>query len=153
MGRKLCVAAFVVDTDNFPEAEKSDIATYLEVKSGGHLSGVVVWDSVDDLLSDHRELGPVDVAYLVADGDKVSASIEVFPGWSVADADAAFAEGWNINECGDGQLVIFADEDSETNLADHLIAHALVERRAAAGSELHQRALALVNGEDRADGA
>lgn len=65
---------------------------------------------------------------------------DIHPGWSAADAAAAEAEGWNVFECGDGQLIIEADQDSDAPLED---ADAFVRERATEGSEVHKRALVL----------
>ncbi len=68
----------------------------------------------------------------------------IHDGWTGSDAGAAEAEGWNVFDCGNGQLVIEADSDNPTPFgSDNMAAFAYVEKRAAEGSDMHKRALKL----------
>jgi hypothetical protein len=63
------------------------------------------------------------------------------------DRAPAFREGWGLFECGDGQLVIEADNECRVfrGANANLDAYAFVEARAEAGSPYHKAAIELVN--------
>lgn len=84
---------------------------------------------------------------------------EQFPGWSDDDMNAAMElGGWHLSECGDGLIVIVADEDDEQERFAgenrNVDAHAHVEAVAATGIyegthkpiyvEICRRALAVI---------
>lgn len=71
MARKLFFAAFVIDEDSYtPEPGPVDrhfVVSDLAQSNFGEQPGVsdfIVWDSVEDLISDHRRQGPITVDYL-----------------------------------------------------------------------------------------
>jgi hypothetical protein len=74
MARKAFFAAFVIDEDTYtPEPGPVDnhfVAADLAQSSFGEQPGVshiIVWNSADDLIAEHRSRGPITVDYLLED--------------------------------------------------------------------------------------
>ncbi len=65
--------------------------------------------------------------------------------WPATCSQAAAQEGWDLFECG-GTLVQIQRDDDFSELADDACALAHVLERAAAGSDLHRRALLVAMG-------
>lgn len=71
MAKKLFVAAFVIDEDEFygrsgnDPVDAADVVNYLSVatldEGIGHF---MVWDNLKDMIADHKHNGPITVAYL-----------------------------------------------------------------------------------------
>lgn len=71
MARKIFFAAFVIDEESYtPEPGPVDrhfVAADLVQSSFGEqpgVSNVIVWDSLDDLIAEHRQQGPITIGYL-----------------------------------------------------------------------------------------
>jgi len=68
MTKRVFVVAFVVDDDAYgttPPPDNGDIVYLLASRLGEvGLSNFIVWSSVDDLISDHLGLGPINLEYL-----------------------------------------------------------------------------------------
>lgn len=78
--------------------------------------------------------------------------------WTHADQRAAQSNGWELNECGDGQIVIVADTDGSAftgermhvEAFEHVTSYAEAMPAATPYHELCQRALALVQASEAA---
>lgn len=104
MARKVFFSAFVIDEEACtPEPGPVDrhfVVADLAQSSFGEQSGVsnfIVWESLEDLIADHRQHGPITVDYLVGDESDQPAVFVHTP-------DACPSNHWNRGDdiCGDG---------------------------------------------------
>ena len=103
MARKAFFAAFVIDEEAYtPEPGPVDrhfVVADLAQSSFGEQSGVsnfIVWESVEHMIADHRQRGPITVDYLVGDASERSRDFAHRP-------DVCPSNHWNRGDdiCGD----------------------------------------------------
>ncbi len=107
MARKAFFAAFVIDEEAYtPEPGPVDrhfVVADLAQSSFGEQSGVsnfLVWESVADMIADHRQRGPITADYLLADESDQHAAFAHTP-------DSCPSNHWNrgddiCSDCGTG---------------------------------------------------
>lgn len=77
MAKRIYFAAFIVDDEDYGVSTNTDeIVQYLSnVTTDEGLSNFMVWSRVEDLIADHFERGPLDIAYLNGDRGSAPASV------------------------------------------------------------------------------
>lgn len=121
MARKAFFAAFIIDEEAYtPEpgpVDRDFVAADLAQSNFGEQSGVsniIVWNSADDLVADHRERGPITADYLTGDKPGHSARFSHRP-------NACASNHWNRGDdiCADcGADLSTTDDDVSTPPAE-----------------------------------
>jgi hypothetical protein len=92
--------------------------------------------------SDGIEMSVGDYVVRVIGGEPAVSAVDLF---DPTNSDSARGEGWMLGALDEGlQRIVICDEDVDPEFASDADAERFVRERAAAGSELHRRAIALI---------
>lgn len=70
MPKQIFIAACVVDSEEFGYVpDRHEFVTFLADRTQQDASDWIVWDSAADFVKDHTERGPIDLAWLLDDGE------------------------------------------------------------------------------------
>ncbi len=110
MAKLIFIAAFTVETDDFAgpgeSVTRDDIAEYLCNLQDDGVRDVIVWSSAADMVSDHVEHGPIDVAYLTDEEPDAETASPVIDPTPEAEIKHLHMIDWQHGPDGDGDATV-----------------------------------------------